>query len=173
MNISESYYKSKRQLSSDLQTWNMRSSLDYQILNRIFKFWYSSVLSEFDDVSHTTFNLRIMSKLIFSPRQTSNTSSRTQSCHWGCEASNIKHHVAVTEVVSWPAKYKFLQLSTMKVSAEPRSEFMIAEPSMIDCNRSFADDSEECSMRSLTIFEISALISWFNFHILWVRWRKA
>lgn len=58
--------------------------------------------------------------------QTLTSSARARSCQSGCKASNIKHHVAVTAVVSWPAKYIVLQLSTMNLSISSLSLLLLS-----------------------------------------------
>ncbi|KAJ8438506.1 hypothetical protein Cgig2_008993 [Carnegiea gigantea] len=50
------------------------------------------------------------------PPQTSSTSTRARACQSGYAANNIKLQAAVVAVVSCPAKYMFLQLSTINFS---------------------------------------------------------
>lgn len=59
------------------------------------------------------------------PAQTSCTSSRTLSCHSGCSPRSIRHQAAVTAVLSYPAKYILLQLSTIKFSASASSTLLL------------------------------------------------
>ena len=94
--------------------------------------------------------------------QTWATSFLIRACHSGCKASSNKHQEAATEVVSCPAKYMFLQLSTMNRLDEsfPRLWSLMAA-SIIICNRSFSDehDSKHSCSRSFTTFQINDSIS--------------
>lgn len=96
-------------------------------------------------------------------RQISSTSAQARACQSGCAASNVKAHDVARAVVSWPAKNRVLQLSTMKfLCNRPLLSAEFLAPSRIICGKSF---SYAASTRCFTTFNIIELISFSNLHI--------
>lgn len=118
------------------------------------------------DFCVTFFSLMIMSLFGSCPPHISITSARTWSCHCGCDASSMRHQVAVTAVVSCPAKYIFLQLSTMKLSAVSEPTCPIPAFARIDCSKSCSD--VDLSIRSRTTSSIRDRISLSSSCISWL-----
>ncbi|CAL5401358.1 unnamed protein product [Camellia sinensis] len=98
--------------------------------------------------------------------QISSTSERTRACHSGYAANNIKHHDADTAVVSWPAKYIFLQLSTMNLlgvipgGRSPLSLQFLAASSIVSITKSYitvwAIEAETMNPASIAWFFVFA-----------------
>lgn len=103
--------------------------------------------------------------------QSSATSARALACHSGCRASNMRHQDDVRAVVSWPAKYMFLQLSTMKLSG---SVYVSSLPALrrTACSRlcfKLPRPSSSPLPPSFTVLKMRLLISLFILHASWAR----
>ena len=115
--------------------------------------------------SCTVFNWEIESASGRPFLQTWATSAWIRDCHSGCRASSIKHQEAVMAVVSWPAKYMFLQLSTINCWGEALpSVASLTAPSNISCIKSFwhEDVSTHSCWRPLTVSQINNSTSLSN-----------